>query len=95
MSDTILKRPKFTWKDALTVVLFVVTVFSFSVAMVAQSKSNKEHNRIQNAEMVLLKDQLRRNTILLESYNLPLIDYRLNEMDGKLDAILAKLGVLK
>ena len=37
------------------------------------------------AKQALQSDQVNRNTLVLETYNLPVFDYKLSEIDEKLD----------
>ena len=68
---------KFTWKDGLYIIGFLIMTVGFL---------NSRSNLI--AEQALQEDQLKRNTQVLETYNIPIIAYKMDEMDKKLNKIL-------
>ena len=68
---------KFTWKDGLYIIAFLIMASGFL---------NSRSNLI--AEQALQEDQLKRNTQVLETYNIPIIAYKMDEMDKKLNKIL-------
>ena len=71
---------KFTWKDGLYVIAFIIMTAGWL---------NTRGNLI--AEQALQKDQVDRNTNILETYNIPIIAYKMDEMDKKLDEVLELL----
>ena len=68
---------KFTWKDGLYIIGFLIMAVGFL---------NSRSKLI--AEQALQEDQLKRNTQVLETYNIPIIAYKMDEMDKKLNKIL-------
>ena len=70
-------KQKFTWKDGLYIIAFIIMVAGYL---------NSRGNLI--AEQALQKDQVDRNTAVLTTYNLPILAYKMDEMDKKLDEVL-------
>jgi len=66
-------RTKLTWRDAI----YLLTII-LSVGITVITFSNK---------YTLLQDQVDRNQMELETHDLGLIEYQLEEMDKKLDKI--------
>jgi len=74
-------KTKLSWKDGISIILFLVAIFGYF----------NLNGRI--AEQTLQKDQVNRNTLMLETYNLPILSYKMDDMDGKLDKITDLLEV--
>ena len=74
-------KTKLSWKDGITIIMFFIAVFGYF----------NLNGRI--AEQTLQKDQVNRNTLMLETYNLPILSYKMDDMDGKLDKITDLLEV--
>ena len=74
-------KTKLSWKDGISIILFLVAIFGYL----------NLNGRI--AEQTLQKDQVNRNTSMLETYNLPILSYKMDDMDGKLDKITDLLEV--
>jgi hypothetical protein len=64
---------KLTWRDGIYIISLIV-----SIGIVVITFSNK---------FTLLQDQVNRNQTELETHDLGLLEYKLNEMDQKLDKI--------
>ena len=64
-------KPKLTVKDIIYIITLVVGIGSAWVNFSVRS--------------ALTEAKVERNTIVLETYNLPVIDYQLGEMNKKLD----------
>lgn len=73
-------KPKFTWKDGLYIAAFII---------MAAGYLNSRGNLI--AEQALQKDQVDRNTAILTTYNLPILAYKMDVMDEKLNEVLELL----
>lgn len=71
-------RAKLTWRDAIYIISIVI---AFGANMMILS------NRY-----TLLQDQVSRNKNDLEKHNLDLIEYKLEQVDKKVDRILNLLG---
>jgi hypothetical protein len=71
-------KTKLTWRD----VLYVLTIL-ISMGITIITFSNK---------YTLLQDQVTRNKVELEQHNLDLIEYKLQEVDHKIDRVLELLG---
>ena len=82
MSNGTVQKSKFTWKDGITIILFLIAVVGYL----------NLNGRI--AEQALQKDQVERNTRTLETYKLPILSYKMDEMDKKLDKITVLLEAL-
>jgi len=67
-------------KDIAILVGFILTIGTVLITW-----SNERTKR------ALLEDQVKRNTEILTNYDLKLIDYRLNEIDDKLNQVLILL----
>ncbi len=72
-----IKKQIFGWKDGLYIIAFIIMVAGYL---------NSRGNLI--AEQALQKDQVDRNTAILTTYNLPILAYKMDEMDKKLDEVL-------
>lgn len=66
-------RTKLTWRDGVYVMTLVI---SLGITIIAFSN-----------KYTLLQDQVNRNKVELETHDLGLIEYQLDEMDKKLDRI--------
>lgn len=68
-------KPKLTWRDGITIILFLIAALGYL----------NLNGRI--AKQALLEDQVERNTKVLETYNLSVLSYKMEQMDKKLDEI--------
>lgn len=68
-------------KDIAIVIGFVIT---FGSVMITWSN--------ERTKRALLEDQVERNSEQLDKYNLEIINYRLNEIDNKLEQVLDLLA---
>ena len=73
-------KARFTWKDAITILAFILMATGWLTT-----------RGTLIAKQALLEDQVDRNRIELETYDLSLIDYKLQEMNKKLDRITVLL----
>ncbi len=71
-------------KDVITVVGFLIMVITFTLAQRGQAKAH-------DAEMVLLKDQVERNTVELNENDLGLIVYKIEDLEKKVDRAIELL----
>ena len=72
------------YKEIIAVVGFAITVTIFVVSMKSQAKDHA-------AEMVLLKDQVARNTKELDENDLSLLVYKIDDLDKKVDRAIELL----
>lgn len=68
-------KPKFTWKDGIYVILFIIAAMGYWDI----------NGKV--AEQALQADQVERNTVTLETYNLPVLSYKMDDMIGKIDKL--------
>jgi len=71
---------KLSWKDGITIILFFIAVMGYL----------NLSGRI--TRQALLEDQVNRNKTVLDTYNIPVLSYKMDEMDKKLDKILETIG---
>jgi len=75
---------KINYKEIIAAVSFAITITVFVVSMKTQARDH-------NAEMVLMKDQVARNTKTLEDNNLELVTYKLDALTIKVDRAIELL----